>query len=137
MDRTEEALGSILQRLSHHFASTYEKVAVEVLWGQMQRFFPFAAVGKWWERNEEIDIVALNREIDCILFGEVKWSEKPIGTDIFETLKEKTTKVNWGSKQRKEHFCLFSKSGFTQAMIRKAREEGIALFKEDALQEVK
>jgi hypothetical protein len=137
MDRTEDTLKSIQQRLSHQFASTYEKVAMEALWGHMQHFFPFAAVGKWWERNEEIDIVALNKEIDCILFGEVKWSEKPIGIDIFEALKEKTTKVNWGSKQRKEHFCLFSKSGFTQAMIRKAREEGIALFKEDRLQKAR
>ena len=137
MDRTEDMLKSIQQRLSHHFASTYEKVAMEALWGHMQHFFPFTAVGKWWERNEEIDIVALNKEIDCILFGEVKWSEKPIGIDIFEALKEKTTKVNWGSKQRKEHFCLFSKSGFTQAMIRKAREEGIALFKDDMLQKAR
>jgi AAA+ ATPase superfamily predicted ATPase len=137
MDRTEEALVSIQQQLSHHFAATYEKVAMEALWGHMQKFFPFTALGKWWERNEEIDIVAFNRELDCILFGEVKWSEKPIGTDVFEPLKEKATKVNWGSKRRKEHFCLFSKSGFTQAMIRKAKEEGITLFKEDVLQKVK
>ena len=137
MDRTEEALGSIQQRLPHHFAAAYEKVAMETLWNHMQKFFPFSALGKWWERNEEIDIVAFNRELDCILFGEVKWSEKPLGTDIFESLKAKATKVNWGSKQRKEYFCLFSKSGFTQAMVRKAREEGITLFKEDALQKVK
>jgi hypothetical protein len=134
MDRTEEALVSIQQRLSHHFAAAYEKVAMEALWAHMREFFPFTSVGKWWERNEEIDIVAFNKQLDCILFGEVKWSEKPIGTDVFEALKEKTTKVKWGSRQRKEHFCLFSKSGFTQAMIKRAKEERIILFKEDVLQ---
>jgi AAA+ ATPase superfamily predicted ATPase len=136
MDRTEQVLGNIQQRLSHHFAAMYEKIAMETLWGQMERFFPFTAVGKWWERNEEIDVVALNRELDCILFGEVKWSEKPVGTDIFDALKEKATRVKWGGKRRKEHFCLFSKSGFTQAMVRKAREEEITLFKEDVVQKI-
>jgi uncharacterized protein len=136
MDRTEEVLESIQQGLSHHVAVAYERVAIEALWGHMQSLFPFTAVGRWWERNEEIDIVAFARELDSILFGEVKWSEKPVGTDIFETLQEKASKVKWGSKKRKERFCLFSKSGFTQAMIRKAREKGIVLFKEDALQRI-
>jgi AAA+ ATPase superfamily predicted ATPase len=136
MDRIEEALDSIQHGLSHHFASIYERVAMETLWSHIQNFFPFTAVGRWWERNEEIDIVAFNGELDRILFGEVKWTERPVGTDVIETLKAKTAKVNWGGKHRKEHFCLFSKSGFTQGMIRRAKEEGIALFKEDTLHEV-
>jgi uncharacterized protein len=133
MDRAEGVLESIKQPLSHHFASSYEKVARETLWDHMNIFFPFTALGRWWERNEEIDIVALNKELDSIVFGEVKWSEKPLGTNVFDALQEKPRKVKWGSKQRKELYCLFSKSGFTEAMIRKAREEGIILFREDGL----
>ena len=134
MDRAEEVLQTIRQPLLHHFAGAYERVAIETLWRQMQTLFPFSTVGRWWDRNEEIDIVGLNRDLDSILFGEVKWSQKLIGTNVFEALQEKSRKVEWGSKQRKEFFCLFSKGGFTQAMIKKARQEGIILFKGDELQ---
>ena len=99
----------------------------------MPSVFPFTAVGRWWDRNEEIDIVALNREHDAILFGEVKWTEKPVGTDIYEELKKKSQKVQWGSGKRKEKFCLFSKKGFTSSMIRLAKEEEVALFQENRL----
>jgi len=109
---------------------------METLWDHMNTIFPFTKLGRWWERNEEIDIVGLNNELDSILFGEVKWSEKFIGTDIFDALREKARKVKWGGRQRREFFCLFSKSGFTQAMIRKAREEGVILFKGDELQKI-
>jgi len=137
MDRIEDVLGSIQNRLPHHFAATYETVARQTLWDHMQSFFPFNSVGKWWDRNEEIDIVAFNKELNSILFGEVKWSEKPLGTDIFEALRHKAAKVNWGTRHRKEHFCLFSKSGFTQAMVKKAKEEKISLFREDVLLKAK
>jgi hypothetical protein len=54
-----------------------------------------------------------------------------VGIDIYEELKKKAQKVSWGSKKRKEYFCLFSKKGFTDAMARRAREEGVRLFKEN------
>jgi AAA+ ATPase superfamily predicted ATPase len=136
MGRTDGVLQSLKQPLSHHFAGAYERVAMETLWDHMNTIFPFTKLGRWWERNEEIDIVGLNNELDSILFGEVKWSEKFIGTDIFDALREKARKVKWGGRQRREFFCLFSKSGFTQAMIRKAREEGVILFKGDELQKI-
>lgn len=133
MGHIQEVIDSIKKELSHHLGAIYEKVAIETLWQNMDRFFPFDAVGRWWDRNEEIDIVAFNRERDSVLFGEVKWSEKPVGTDIYESLKKKAHKVRWGSKIRKEYFCLFSKRGFTDAMIKVAKEEKVALFQEDRL----
>jgi hypothetical protein len=75
----------------------------------------------------------LNRSAGEILFGEVKWSNKPVGTNIYEDLKAKTHKVEWGKKQRREHFALFSKSGFTPDMVKKARDEKIILFQGDRI----
>ncbi|MCD6569343.1 MAG: hypothetical protein J7L53_01410 [Deltaproteobacteria bacterium] len=80
-----------------------------------------------------MDIVAINKELDSILLGEVKWSEKKVGIDIYERLKQKAGKVKWGSKARKEFFCLFSKKGFTDAMLKKAEDEGVLLFRENRL----
>jgi len=71
--------------------------------------------------------------LNTILFGEAKWSERPVGIDIYDALKNKAKKVNWGGKNRKELYCLFNKKGFTDAMIKKAKEEEVILFKGDVL----
>jgi AAA+ ATPase superfamily predicted ATPase len=133
MGRIEDVLTNIKQGLPQHLSVVYEKVACEILRRHMDRFFPFTAVGRWWEKNEEIDIVAMNPDLNSILFGEVKWSEKPVGVDLYEALKEKARRVTWGKKGRKEYFCLFSKKGFTEGMSKKAKEEGVALFKGETL----
>jgi hypothetical protein len=131
MGRIDEVLTAIHRDLPQHLAYSYEKVAIDTLRKNMDHIPPFTSIGKWWDRNEEIDVVAINGEFDSILLGEVKWSEKPVGTDIYEALKEKAKRIDWGSKGRKEYFCLFSKKGFTAAMLKRAQEEGIFLFKED------
>ena len=133
MGKIDEVRKSIDEALPQHLAGTYEKVAIEALWRNMDAFFPFTAVGRWWDRNEEIDLVAINKQLDSILFGDVKWSQKPIGIDIYERLREKSKKVPWGGKKRKEYFCFFSKKGFTEGMMKRAKMEGVKLFKEDQL----
>ena len=60
------------------------------------RIFPFSAVGRWWDRNEEIDLVGINKELDSILFGEVKWTEKLVGTDIYRKSKAESPKSRLG-----------------------------------------
>jgi AAA+ ATPase superfamily predicted ATPase len=133
MGRTEDVSAAVVRDLPRHLSGVYEKVAVETLWRNRDRFFPFSVVGRWWDRSDEIDIIAVNRELDCILFGEVKWSEKAVGIDIYEALKRKVSKVAYGSKERKEIYCLFSKKGFTNGMLEKAGSDGVVLFKEDVL----
>lgn len=128
MGRVDEVLSSIREGMPQHLSSVYEKVAIELLWKHMDRFFPFTYIGRWWDRNEEIDIVGINGDLNSILFGEVKWSERPIGIDIYGALKEKSHKVKWGGKGRKEYFCLFNKKGYTDAMVEIAKKEGVVLF---------
>lgn len=72
--------------------------------------------------------MTINSELNEILFGEIKWTSKPVGIDIFEAPKAKSYKVKWKTESRKEHFCLWSKQGFTDSMIKKAQKENIKLF---------
>jgi hypothetical protein len=58
----------------------------------MEKFFLFSNVGRWWDKNEEIDLVAVNPEINSILSGEVKWSNKPVAINIFNALEKKPAK---------------------------------------------
>lgn len=126
--RVDDVLSKIKRGMSQYISFVYEKVARETIWRFTDLFFPFEKAGKWWEKNEEIDIVATNSELNSILFGEVKWSNKPVGIDIYENLKLKAQRVFWGKRGRKEFYCLFSKSGFTEAMLKRAKKEDIRLF---------
>lgn len=117
-------------------AENYEKISGEILLNSiLSKKLPleFETYGRWWDRNEEIDLIALNSRTNEILFGEVKWSNKPIGTNIYEGLKRKSQRVKWGKKNRKEYFALFSKAGFTPDMKKAAKKEGVYLFKKDKL----
>jgi len=134
--RGDQVLDRIREALPQHLAGVYEKVARETLWNHREQFFPFVSAGRWWDKNEEIDLVAVNQGLNAILFGEVKWSERPVGLDLYEALKEKARKVVWGKPARSEFFCLFSKKGFTEAMIKRARQEGVVLFQAESKREV-
>jgi AAA+ ATPase superfamily predicted ATPase len=131
MGRVDQVAQKIISRLPQYLGDIYEKVARETLPTQMDSFFPFTAIGRYWERSEEIDVVAVNQELDAILFCEVRASEKPVCVDILEALKEKAAKVRWGSAQRREFFCLFSKTGYTNSLLEQAVREGVVLFQED------
>ncbi len=128
LGRSNELFLSIKKELPHYLGSVYEKVAIDILQNNTERYFIPDAIGRWWDKNEEIDIVGINKSSGSILFGEVKWSEKPVGKNIYERLKETAKKVEWEKAKRKEWYCLFSKSGFTDEMVKIAKIENVMLF---------
>lgn len=111
----------------------YEKVCQEILNGFGKNIFSFERIGRWWENEKEIDIVGLNNESKEIVFGECKWSEKPIGVNIYEDLLKKAADVQWNRGKRKEYYILFSKSGFTEGMIESAKKNKIFLVHKNEL----
>jgi len=131
MGQLDKVLADIRLEWSIYLGSVYETVCKEMLVDASSRFFPFLAIGRWWNKNEEIDLVAINEEENCILFAEVKYSTKPVGINIYEELLHKARSVVWGRPGRQERFALFSATGFTDAMLRLARDEEVALWKGD------
>ena len=129
----DEVLRKIKESFTILEGLSYEKICREIIWDFSDEIFHFERVGKWWDKNNEIDIVALNPESNEILFGEVKWSNKQIGTNIYEDLKKKAQAVEWGKKGRKEYFALFSKSGFTKDMLELAKKDKVFLIHKDRL----
>ncbi|GAB4423636.1 MAG: hypothetical protein OHK0032_18570 [Thermodesulfovibrionales bacterium] len=129
MDRQDNVLQAIKQDIQHHLALTYEKIALSTLQENANLFFPFDKLGRWWDRNEEIDIIGFNKELNAILFVEVKWSEKQVGTNILNELKTKAEKVQWGNSKTSKHFALFSRKGFTNDMVKLAKREKVLLFR--------
>lgn len=114
-------------------AENYQKLTTEFIRQNSERIGTFDRLGRYWDKDNEIDLVGINENENNILFGEAKWSKKAVGTDIYMDLKRKAAKVVWGKPGRKEKFCLFSKSGFTQDMIKMVKKEKIFLFHQDKL----
>ncbi len=117
------------QAFVHHVASAYEEVGQYVLTKFEKQLFPFHRIGRWWDRTREIDIVAIDETGHEILFAEVKWSSKKVGTDIFEDLVAKSAAVP--GEYRRRFYALLSRSGFTSSMIRLAREKNVLLIHQE------
>lgn len=117
----KERLLSILKNTENQFFSlTYEdfaRSAIREITGSN-----YIEIGRWWDRNSEIDLVGMDREERRILFGEVRWSGNPVGTDIFATLREKANLPQWDNFKKKE-YAIFSRSGFTKAVIEEAKSD--------------
>ena len=126
-----ENLTYIKNKIENEFdlyvSKIYEDLARESIWENIN--FPLFKVGRWWDKNTEIDIVALGED-NKIVFGECKYSNKQVGLNILNELKEKSKKVIWNNNKREEYYILFSKSGFSQDLIELAKKERNILLKE-------
>jgi AAA+ ATPase superfamily predicted ATPase len=88
----------------------------------------FGRVGRWWDKDDEIDLAALNSEDGAILFGECKYTNAPMDTDIYYALRKKAARVRWRGGDRKETYVFFSVNGFTPKMRELAASENLLLF---------
>lgn len=107
-----------------HVAYVYEDICLEKMWelnagGTWD--FHFDKAGRWWNGNTEIDIVALDREGDHIIFGECKYRTDKVGVDVLRALEQKKGQVDWRRDIRDEYFILFSVSGFSDELNRLAK----------------
>ena len=126
-----ENLTYIKNKIENEFdlyvSKIYEDLARESVWENMK--FPLVKVGRWWDKDTEIDIVALGED-NKIVFGECKYSKKQVGLNILNELKEKSKKVIWKNDKREEYNIIFSKSGFSQDLIELAKKETNIILKE-------
>ena len=133
LERFKEPLHKIRQTFHLLESFTYEKIAQEILWSFSDKIFSFERIGRWWEREKEIDLVGLNSQTKEIIFGEVKYSSRPVGLKVFLELKKKSQFVNWCPSKRKEYFIIFSKSGFSSQLKKIAKKEKVFLVHKDKL----
>ncbi len=89
----------------------FEDVVKQFLIKERDKIFKFSKIGKWWHKEREIDIVALNESTEEIMFIECKWqdlSAKQVDKILVE-LKEKSKFVRWNNDTRKEQFAIIVK----------------------------
>ena len=130
LDYTVYVLKKIRSSFSQFISPVFESITQQLLsrWNTENLLpFTFEKCGRWWNRNQEIDLIALNAETKNILFCECKWMNKPIDLNVLNELKAKVKHVDWCKHDRNEYFLLMSKSGFTSRLIQVAQKEGVLL----------
>lgn len=111
----------------NHAAHIYEDICQEKLRtinGSEKLGFLYNQIGRWWDNNHEIDLVALNSTGKEILFGECKFRQQKMDVDVLEQLIAKTAYVSWNRDDRIEKFVLFSISGYSDKLIALANARG-------------
>lgn len=120
---------TVLQRIRRDFptfvGTAFEEVCRDFLRASRERMpVQWTSLGSWWDKEEEIDIVA-GDDSGNYLLGECKWSNKKVGTDIYLTLVERSGFLS--SQGKKFFYVLFSKSGYTDEMRTLAAAEHVKL----------
>ena len=108
---TEDNIDSILTNIKKDYntylGTIFEKVSKEFIMSKHS----FSKIGRWWHKDQEIDLVALNEHTKEIMFFECKW--KKLGYQqclkILEELQEKAGFVEWFNEQRQEHYGVIAK----------------------------
>jgi len=97
------------QYTGKHFESMVEDLFYEFNQSGLLPF-RFDTVGNWWDKGNEIDLVALNKPDHAILFCECKWQDAVNGEQILSQLKDKSAGVPWNNEDRREYFCIVARS---------------------------
>jgi hypothetical protein len=120
----------VLPQLDLFTSLAFEEVCKQFLWSLgLSGNLPFTPmnIGNWWNSSEEIDLVAQG-ESDALLV-ECKWANKPVGTDILANLERKAKVIKHELSERKIHYALCSRSGFTKQLSQDAQKrDDVTLF---------
>ena len=112
----------VIPDIDHFSSLVFEKVCQQFFWqsglSRKLTFIP-TNIGSWWNAKEEIDIIVMG-EKDAILV-ECKWTNKPVGMDILTELERKGQFVLPELGERRIHFALCSRSGFSSELIADAK----------------
>ena len=94
---------------NRYVGMVFEKIAAEILW--TARPVEFTKIGRWWHKEVEIDLVALNEASKEVLFIECKWKTLSMVESMrnLEKLKKKADFVKWNKGDRSEYYGIVAK----------------------------
>lgn len=121
----------IAPEFSDYMGSVFEEICKQYLWKMLingRTPIQFSSMGRWWGNNPvekkqvEIDIV-VEQDKDTALFGECKWRNEKLDTEVLDALILKSELF----PHKNKFYYLFSKSGFTKGCEEKAKKLGNVL----------
>lgn len=124
-DKQDFVLEKIKSDFNLYMSSVFEQVSREfITYSDILPFTPLR-VGRWWDKNTEIDVIALSD--DSVFFGECKYTGSPVPKKILYELIKKSEAT--GVSKKEVFYGIFSKSGFEKELLDLAqKEKNILLF---------
>ncbi|MCW4046644.1 MAG: ATP-binding protein [Candidatus Bathyarchaeota archaeon] len=121
---TQSILNKIREDYHTYLGHTFEQAATELLTEmkiQNKLPFTFTTIGKWWHKNNEIDLIALDEEKQTATFLETKWSTlKEVDCKrILQNLRAKAQNFRWNRK--KENYGIIAKKNQRKTAPTKTR----------------
>jgi len=114
--------------IDNHVSYIYEDICHEKMWelnAQDKWDFRFNRLGRYWDSNTEIDVVAIDSVGKNIILGECKFSKNKKGIEVFEHLRKKELSVlREVPGGRIASYVIFSKAGFSDKLIKLAEDDG-------------
>ena len=110
LGQTQTVIDEIKMNFNDRFVSfAYEDYCQEEILQEPLKYLTFVPkrVGRWWNNQEEIDIVAMDDENIC--FIECKWQNTVDKTKVEQALKQKSKIIK---HDKKEHFLVMTKEDY-------------------------
>lgn len=104
-------------------AIAYEQIARDHMRLHQDKLISIDKVGRYWDKNVEIDGIGLNSGSKQAIFMEAKWSNTKQDLRALNKLKKKAELVGWNKDKRQDYFVIYSKSGFNQDLLDYAKQE--------------
>ena len=86
--------------------------------------FYFSKIGRWWNKSDEMDIMAVDRLKKNYILGECKYRNQAFAMSDLRNMQKK---ISWQKKDINVYYWIFSKSGYTEEVRKAAVEEGIQI----------
>lgn len=123
--RPARAAEHIRRHLDDSLASfVFEDVCREVASKELTEYSGF---GAYWEKDLEIDILAVDEARKRIFAGECKFHQGKVTLSVLEHLRSQCMKIR-GTEGYSFEYGLFSVSGFDSGLVKVAEESGVRLF---------
>lgn len=129
----EKACDEIMEEINDFMGPVFEDICKQYLIRLAKKgelpFIPYE-IGKWWGNNpiiraqDDIDILAFDRKKEKGIFCECKFRNKPMPMEEYDDL---VTAAAMFPQLKEKYLYFISKSGFTEPVIRRAKEEGAVL----------
>lgn len=86
--------------------------------------FHFIKIGRWWDKRNEIDIMATDKDKKNFIVGECKFKNSSFNSSDLNNI---ITKFKPWEKDAKVYYYMFSKNGFTDEVVKIAKERNFKL----------
>lgn len=129
----DKAADEIMEGINDYMGLVFEGICRQYLVRQAKTgalpFVPYV-IGKWWgnhpvlKAQDDVDLLALDKKREKGIFVECKFRNKPMAMDEYDDL---VTATEAFPDVKDRRLMFISKSGFTEAVRRRANEEGARL----------